>query len=402
LGNLENDDISAKSVVPKKSPNSVTNPFVVRLTKSRKADNKKIVIIGDSHSRKCGSELKHCLGSSYSISGFVQPGAEMKDILSSMQSEIKNLQWQDTLVIWGGSQDISRNNAKEALTHLHNFVKNNQQMNIIVITAPYRHDLIPSSCVNHEVRIFNRKLVKKMAPFNNVKILAANLERRFFTTHGMHMNAAGKERAAQRLAVVVKSFSTIKRGITSPEKIPNLLPASQTGDTIKRSTVEIVEVKNSNDDGDILEQTRNLNSNPSVPGVLCGPDLFALSQEINSDPKMPEVNVVPHENTYIPMMPQCNEVDANTRSTIRVFEVLNTSETTSDQRCNEDKNQVNPGVREKNDTTGNHSDNIQVQDDSSRQQEKEAVMIANRRSRKTPVTRSEDFLWATTSKIQAR
>jgi hypothetical protein len=46
--------------------------------------------------------------------------------------------------------------------------------------------------------------------------------------------------------------------------------------------------------------------------------------------------------------------------------------------------------------------NIQAQEINSGQHEKEAVVIASRRSRKTPVTRREDFLWTTTRKIQAR
>jgi hypothetical protein len=54
------------------------------------------------------------------------------------------------------------------------------------------------------------------------------------------------------------------------------------------------------------------------------------------------------------------------------------------------------------DNAEHHSDNIQEQNENSKQQEKEAVGIATRRSRKTPVTRSEDFLWTTTSKRQAR
>jgi hypothetical protein len=60
------------------------------------------------------------------------------------------------------------------------------------------------------------------------------------------------------------------------------------------------------------------------------------------------------------------------------------------------------GVREERDLTEYRTDNIQAQENNSRKQEKEAVVIASRRSRKTPVTRSEDFLWTTTSKIQAR
>jgi hypothetical protein len=50
----------------------------------------KIIIVGDSHGR-CAAELKHCLDPTFTISGFVRPGAEMRAILSSMQEDIRKL-----------------------------------------------------------------------------------------------------------------------------------------------------------------------------------------------------------------------------------------------------------------------------------------------------------------------
>jgi hypothetical protein len=93
-------------------------------------------------------------------------------------------------------------------------VESNQKVNIIVVTEPHRHNLIATSCVNDEVTNFNRKLIKRMVPYKNVKILATNLERKYFTKHGMHLNIAGKERAARGLATVVRCFRKSKR--TSP------------------------------------------------------------------------------------------------------------------------------------------------------------------------------------------
>ena len=58
-----------------------------------------------------------------------------------------------------------------------NFFKNNQTVNIIVMTAPPRHDLLPSSCVNNEVIRFSRKLKKRMIIYSNVKILGTDLEK---------------------------------------------------------------------------------------------------------------------------------------------------------------------------------------------------------------------------------
>ena len=50
-----------------------------------------------------------------------------------------------------------------------------------------------------------------MAPFNNVKILETNLEREYFTKHGLHLNSAGKECITLRLSMMVKSCLNKKR-----------------------------------------------------------------------------------------------------------------------------------------------------------------------------------------------
>jgi lysophospholipase L1-like esterase len=73
----------------------------------------------------------------------------MRAIVDTVKEDIKKLRSDDVVVIWGGSNDIGKNNSREALKHLCNFVKNNQMVNTVVMTAPPRCDLLPSSCVNN-------------------------------------------------------------------------------------------------------------------------------------------------------------------------------------------------------------------------------------------------------------
>ena len=56
------------------------------------------------------------------------------------------------------------------------------------------------------------------------------------------------------------------------------------------------------------------------------------------------------------------------------------------------------GIRKGRDPIENQNDSVQAEDNNSRQQEKETVVIASRRSRKMPVTRRDEFLWTATSK----
>jgi 1-aminocyclopropane-1-carboxylate deaminase/D-cysteine desulfhydrase-like pyridoxal-dependent ACC family enzyme len=96
---------------------------------------KKKVIVGDSHARTSAAEFKHCLDSSFAISSFVKPGAGMRAIVDTVKEDIKKLIRNDVVVIWGGSNDIGKNNSREALKHLCNFVKNNQMVNTVVMTS---------------------------------------------------------------------------------------------------------------------------------------------------------------------------------------------------------------------------------------------------------------------------
>ena len=68
----------------------------------------------------------------------------------------------------------------------------------------------------------------------------------------------------------------------------------------------------------------------------------------------------------------------------------------------QDPREATPGIREERDPNDNRKDNVQTEDGVNRQQESETVGIVPRRNRRTPVTRREDFLWADTSKRQAR
>jgi hypothetical protein len=74
----------------------------------------------------------------------------------------------------------------------------------MIVTAPYRHDLQETSCVNKETGVFNRKLHKMVKIADNVKIIQANLCRNDFTLHGLHLNIAGKEKMAELIGENIK------------------------------------------------------------------------------------------------------------------------------------------------------------------------------------------------------
>jgi len=124
--------------------------------------NQKIIIKGDSHARNSAAEFQHSLGSTFAVSSFVKPGAGIRVTVDTVKEDIMKLKSDDVVVVWGGSNDIGKNNSKQTLNHLCDFIKNNQMINIVVMTAPPRCDILPSSCINNEVISFNRQLKKRM------------------------------------------------------------------------------------------------------------------------------------------------------------------------------------------------------------------------------------------------
>jgi hypothetical protein len=70
-------------------------------------------------------------------------------------------------------------------------VKEYKDTNIIVMGIPHRYDVSPTSCVIFEVQKFNRKLKKLMKLHPHVTILDISLDRKYFTTHGLHMKQQG-------------------------------------------------------------------------------------------------------------------------------------------------------------------------------------------------------------------
>jgi hypothetical protein len=187
--------------------------MVAKKRKRLQREKRTIVVVGDSYTRGMAGEISHNLGSSFEVIGYVKPGAGMKVITDMPNQECTTLTKEDMVVIWGGANDIAKNETNIGLTHITNFVKLRKHTNVLLMGVPTRFDLSPTSCVNSEVIAFNRKLYKRMKQFEHVKIIDSELQRKYFTKHGMHMNIVGKEIMVQRIAEKVRE--TFSKGTTS-------------------------------------------------------------------------------------------------------------------------------------------------------------------------------------------
>jgi hypothetical protein len=190
--------------------------------------------------------VKNNLDDNYSVCGFVKPGVNIATQISSMTVNINLLTKNDLIIFWGGSNDVSKNNSQEGLKHLVNFVQSNSHTNILLMCVPPRHDLTEWSCVNNEIKAFNRKLLKRMKPCNHVLTVTVDTDREFFTRHGLHMNNLGKEKTAFKVSVIVKNiFQKQNPKISAKSVSDNLVEDNislQEDSKIDQTTLEEMEV----------------------------------------------------------------------------------------------------------------------------------------------------------------
>jgi hypothetical protein len=77
------------------------------------------------------------------------------------------------------------------------------------------------SCINSEVKIFNRKLCKLAKIFSHVKIIESDNDRQLFTTHGLHLNRSGKELLFSHLLLHI--YSALEVDTCSTVALPGRL-----------------------------------------------------------------------------------------------------------------------------------------------------------------------------------
>jgi hypothetical protein len=171
-----------RSQVHKETPYTTNSPC---------NDKYKVLLVGDSHLKDCAHILQDDLGTDFVVTGFVQSGANMKQIVN-MTEDLLFSNNDDLVVIWGGANDIGRYNTQKAVEWVTKFVETNRHQNVILINSPHRYDLSGESCINIEVTEFNKK-IKNMEQHPQVKILEVDLDRNHFTAHGLHLNSKAKQ-----------------------------------------------------------------------------------------------------------------------------------------------------------------------------------------------------------------
>jgi hypothetical protein len=121
-----------------------------------------VLILGESHARGCASEVRNQLNNDNEVSGFINPGSEMKNIKESAKMKMVQLTNDDIVVLWGDSNDVARNNSVRGMKHRLDLLINSSHTNVILLSVPHRHDIISDSCVNREVEAFRSSLRNRL------------------------------------------------------------------------------------------------------------------------------------------------------------------------------------------------------------------------------------------------
>jgi hypothetical protein len=117
-----------------------------------------------------------------------------------------NLKKQDLIIFCGGINDISKNESTKGFHSLKAFVQRTVNTNVMLLEVPHRYDLPSFSCVNTEVKLFNKKLHCLEFIFKHVRSYRFPTERMHHTNHGLHLNKKGKSWIANNIVKEIKAL----------------------------------------------------------------------------------------------------------------------------------------------------------------------------------------------------
>ena len=151
----------------------------------------KAILNGDSHIKGFAKSVQSVLNSDYKLFSVVKPGSTTNMLSDSVIETVKQLSFNNILVISSGTNDYELNNFNSTFRNIKNYLFSITNTNIVLFSVPLRYDLHNSASVNRRILKINKKLNKltKTSPF--VSFIYCNNNRNLFTQHGLHRNKLG-------------------------------------------------------------------------------------------------------------------------------------------------------------------------------------------------------------------
>lgn len=169
---------------------------------------KKLLVIGDSHTRDFKSILSNLAPKNCKISCIVRPGKTVGQIVDEIDSN--KLGPQTHIVFFAGTNDVFHTtweSMKASLDKLHEKTKNNK---ILMILIPHRYD---TKKINFHIKKLNFLIKMHLKPFSNFEFLEPGkfMKPLHYAYDGVHMNRKGKQKLSDRIINSIFSLSTTTR-----------------------------------------------------------------------------------------------------------------------------------------------------------------------------------------------
>ena len=170
----------------------------------------KVKVLGDSNLKDTAARIDLFLSSKFEVNMWIKPGATTHELVGTMENYFKDLEKSDVIVINGGANDVNlrRSQTINAVGNMARFVQQYNNTNIILVNILHRYDLDKTSVINSEIQVFNRQILKVAKAYSHVTIVDTDLDRKFYTRHGLHLNKRGKEWLAKGLAIQINRLAT--------------------------------------------------------------------------------------------------------------------------------------------------------------------------------------------------
>lgn len=259
----------------------------------------KIIIIGDSHVRGLSEKIGNCLDDSFSVLGISKPNAYIETITSSKHLKVENLTKEDSIIFFGGTRDISKNEAKNGLRSLKELTQRTTNTKLILLEAPHRYDLPPSSCVNNEVKLYNKRLQSFVTISDHVRVLKTHTERKQHTRHGLHLNNRGKDWIMNNIVKEIRNLNLSCKA-SSPIKLPwrdeMMDPGNQV--TLVRVNDDMEYTNPSCKNDGQLEYRRNAKEMDSLPQVT-----MECPEQTSKRDSNQQDEIIPRKSTRLKQLP---------------------------------------------------------------------------------------------------
>ena len=121
---------------------------------------RRVLLVGDNHIRGYASALQPLLNTAFDIYSVVKPGSSSKELKNSAKEVIKQLSYDDLIVICSGTNDLELNGFSETFRNIKEFVTNTKHTNTLLMNIPFRYDIPNSYSANIDILALNRKLQK--------------------------------------------------------------------------------------------------------------------------------------------------------------------------------------------------------------------------------------------------